>query len=138
MADQHSDNANENHKSQTPFLEWMIAAVGVILVAGTVGFMIYEALTSSNTPPDFVTKIERIDAVNSGYLVLINVINTGDQTASGLNVEGELKDGGESVETSDITFDYAPSKSEIKGGLFFKNNPEQFQIEIRAKGYVEP
>ncbi len=119
-------------------MEWIVAVIGLILVVGTIGFMMYKAFTSEDTPPNFTTEIERIDAVNSGYIVLFSLINAGEQTASGVNVEGELKNGGESVETSSMTFDYAPSKSETKGGLFFKNDPKKFQIEIRAKGYAEP
>ncbi len=138
MADKNSDSSDEQLTDNTPVLEWIVAAIGLILVVGTIGFMLYEGLTSKNTPPDFTTEIERIDAVNAGFIVKFKLTNNGEQTASGVNVEGELKNGGESVETSDVTFDYAPSKSETKGGLFFKNDPEQFQLEIRAKGYAEP
>lgn len=138
MADKNSDSSDEQLTDNTPVLEWIVAAIGLILVVGTIVFMLYEGLTSKNTPPDFTTEIERIDAVNAGFIVKFKLTNNGEQTASGVNVEGELKNGGESVETSDVTFDYAPSKSETKGGLFFKNDPEQFQLEIRAKGYAEP
>ncbi|CAN5223950.1 hypothetical protein BH20ACI1_BH20ACI1_02100 [soil metagenome] len=138
MADKNADNSDGRQTEDTPILEWIIAAIGLILVVGTIGFMMYKGLTSKDTPPNFTTKIERIEAVNSGYIVIFDLENIGEQTASGVNVEGELKNGGESVETSGVTFDYAPSKSETKGGLFFKNDPKQFQIEIRAKGYAEP
>ncbi len=138
MTDKNSDNSGEAQSNKTPVLEWFVGIVGIILVVGTIGFMIYKALTSKNTPPDFTTKIERIDMADSGYLVVFKLINTGEQTAAGVNVEGELTNGGESVEKSSVTFDYTPSKSEVKGGLFFKNDPQQFQIEIRAKGYTKP
>ena len=138
MADQNSDNSNERQTEKSPVLEWFVAVIGLILVAGTIGFMVYKAITSTDTPPNFTTKIERIETVNSGYIVVFNLINNGEQTASGVNVEGELKNGGESLEKSGVTFDYAPSKSETEGGLFFKNNPNQFQIEIHAKGYAKP
>ena len=138
MADQNSNNSDEQKSKKIPALEWFVAAVGIILVVGTIGFMMYKAFTSTDTPPDFTTKIERIEAVNSGYIVVFKLINSGEQTAAGVNVEGELKTGGESLETSSVTLDYAPSKSETKSGLFFKNDPRQFQLEIRAKGYAAP
>lgn len=138
MADQNSNNSDEQKSKKTPVLEWLVAAVGLVLVVGTIGFMMYEAFTSQNTPPNFTTKIERINAADAGYIVIFKLVNTGDQTASGVNVEGELKNGGESVEKSGATFDYAPSKSEVEGGLFFKNDPKQFQMEIRAEGYAKP
>lgn len=138
MADQNSDNSSERQTGKTSILEWIVAVIGLILVVGTIGFMMYKAFTSKDTPPNFTTKIERIETVNSGYVVIFNLINNGEQTASGVNVEGELKNGGESLEKSGVTFDYAPSASETEGGLFFKNNPNQFQIEIHAKGYAKP
>lgn len=121
-----------------PFLEWLAAAVGLILVVGTIGFMTYQALTAKDTPPSFKIGIERIDQVNAGFVVIFKVINEGEQTAAGVEIEGELRRGAESVETSSVTIDYAPSQSELKGGLFFRNDPREFQFEIRAKGYSEP
>ena len=73
-----------------------------------------------------------------GYLVKFRVKNTGDQTAASLTVEGELKNGAEIVETSAATLTYAPSHSEREGGLFFSKNPNQYQLEIRSKGYEKP
>ncbi len=138
MADKNEDNSGEGQIKDTPVLEWLIAAVGLILVIGTIGFMMYKGLTSKDKPPDFTTKIDRIDTVNSGYIIVFKLVNVGEQTAAGVNVEGELKNGTESVEKSDVTFDYAPSTSETEGGLFFKNDPKQYQMEIRAKGYIKP
>lgn len=138
MADKNSNNSEKRQSEKISVLEWFVAVAGLILVVGTIGFMMYKAFTSKNTPPNFTTKIEQINAVDSGYIVIFELINTGEQTAANVNVEGELKNGGESVEKSEVTFEFAPSKSETKGGLFFKNDPKQFQLEIRAEGYTKP
>jgi uncharacterized protein (TIGR02588 family) len=66
------------------------------------------------------------------------VINEGGTTAAGLTVEGELRDGTESVETSDSTIDYVPSHSERQGGLFFTLDPGEYEVQLRAKGYEMP
>ena len=62
----------------------------------------------------------------------------GDEIAADVTVEGELMRAKESLEKSDVTIDYVPSHSEKKGGMFFKNNPRDFDFEIHAKGYNEP
>lgn len=129
---------NSKKSDKIPLLEWIVAAFGLVLVVGTIGFMMNQAFTVKDTPPSFKANFERIDQVDSGYIVIFKVINEGEQTASGVEIEGELRRGAESVEKSNVTIDYAPSKSELKGGLFFKNNPHEFQIEINAKGYTEP
>ena len=138
MADKNSDNADDQKSKQTSTLEWIVAAVGLILVIGTIGFMIYEALTSKDAPPKFETSVERIDEINSGYRVIFKTVNEGEKTAADVRIEGELKDGTQSVEKSETTISYAPSKSEVRGGLFFKNNPQQLQMEVRVAGYSEP
>jgi uncharacterized protein (TIGR02588 family) len=86
--------------------------------------------------------VERILAVESGYLVEIRARNEGGSTATTVEVEGTLKSNddsqAEAVETSSTTFDYIPSHSIRQGGLFFQENPEQYHLEVQAKGYSKP
>ena len=58
--------------------------------------------------------------------------------AAGLTIEGELKNGEKSEETSDVTMTYIPSQSTRRGGLIFTKNPNEYQLQIRAKGYEQP
>jgi uncharacterized protein (TIGR02588 family) len=37
-----------------------------------------------------------------------------------------------------MTLDYSPPGSEKQAGLFFTRDPRQFQLQVRALGYVEP
>ena len=65
--------------------------------------------------------------------MIFNVINNGEQTASNVEIEGVLKNGSESVETSGVTIDYVPSKSEAKGGLFFKKIRNSFKSKSKQR-----
>ena len=55
---------SEEKKSRTkqnekpPALEWLAAAIGFMLVAGTIGFLIYSAVTEENTPPKLTVKTD--------------------------------------------------------------------------------
>lgn len=138
MADKDSENSEKQASKTIPILEWIVAAIGLILVVATIGFMLYKSFTSQDSPPHFVASVEKISEINSGYLVIFKVKNEGERTASGVEVEAVIKNGEEILETSGATMDYVPSKSESKGGLFFKNDPKQFPPEIRVKGYSEP
>ena len=53
-------------------------------------------------------------------------------------MEGELREGTESVETSNTTIEYVPAHSERKGGLFFTSDPRQYVLRLQAKGYEKP
>jgi uncharacterized protein (TIGR02588 family) len=121
-----------------PLLERIVALVGLILVSGSIGFLVYQAITRNSSPPDVTLNISSITTISNGYLVKFQAMNKGDSTAKGLIVEGQLKDGNEEIETSEATLDYLPSHSEREGGLFFTKDPRQFELRLRALGYEQP
>lgn len=129
---------SENKNKQIPFLEWLAAIIGLILVVGALGFIIYKAATDGGKPPILKVKSTNIEKNEAGYLVEFEVENSGDMTAASVVVEGKLTKGAEEVEMSSATFDYAPAHSKRNGGLYFKNNPQTADLEILAKSYQKP
>lgn len=121
-----------------PLWMWAVALVGLALVAGSIAFMLYEATAGDSSPPDVSVRVDSILTTRSGYLVKFRAVNEGGSTAEGLTVEGELRDAGGSVETSETTIEYVPSHSEREGGLFFTRDPRAHELRIRAKGYEKP
>lgn len=86
---QDRDGGKDEPKPEGPSIwEWVVGAVGLILVLGAIGFLVYEAVVSKDRPPDVVVEVSGIDNVSTGYLVKLVVRNRGDQTASGVGVEG--------------------------------------------------
>ena len=132
-------SGKENEKIQdAPLWIWGIALLGLVLVLGSIVFMIYEAVTGDTSPPDVLVQVESIEDAESGFLVMFRTINDGGSTAAGLTIEGTLRNGTENIETSSTTIEYLPSHSERKGGLFFTLDPRQYELELRATGYEEP
>ena len=74
----------------------------------------------------------------NGYLVKFRAVNNGGSTVEGLTIEGTLRNGSETVETSDTVLEWVPAHSEREGGLFFTSDPRQHQLQLRAKGYENP
>ena len=138
MAEEKTSKQDNNETTQTPLLEWVFAVIGLILVVGVVGFLIYEISTDQGKPANLNVKVEEIIPNDKGFLVKFALENTGDETAADVTVEGEVKKGTESLEKSDVTVDYVPSHSEKKGGMFFTKDPRSSDFIIRAKGYNEP
>ncbi len=137
-SEQATENQENGEQQEVPLLEWIVAGIGFVLVAGAIGFMLYQAVTSRFAPPIIKITIESVVSADTGYLVIFEAQNTGEETASNVAIEGEIKNGDESVEKSDVTIDYVPSRSKRKSGLYFTKNPQQFDLQIRAKGYEEP
>jgi uncharacterized protein (TIGR02588 family) len=122
-----------------PWWMWGIGLIGLALVLGSTGFMLYEAATGDSSPPDVTLHVSSIVSTRSGYLVTFRAVNAGGSTAEGLTVEGVLRrSGNETVETSGTVIEYLPGHSEREGGLFFTADPRQHEMQLRAKGYEKP
>lgn len=124
--------------SETPPLEWAIACVGVVLVAAALGLLLYKAIWGEASPPQITVRVTSIVPMQNGYLVQFEAINHGGSSAEGVVIGGELRRGTEQVESSQTTVDYLPSNSKKSGGLFFIQDPRQFEFQGRAFGYEEP
>ena len=121
-----------------PPLEWAAAAVGLALVCGVLGVMLWLGVTRDERPPEVSVRTEAVTPAAGGYVVTIRAVNTGDTTAADVTVEGELRGAGGVAETSTMSFKYLAPHSERRGGLFFEKDPRRFKLELRAKGYETP
>lgn len=130
--------ARQETSGQIPLFEWIAAALGLALVATTLIFLAYQALTQDDAPPAITLQAESVEAVPSGYLVRIRALNTGGRTAAQVRIEGRLKGLLGTVERSETTFDYLPPHSPRRGGLWFATDPRKFELELQAQGYQAP
>lgn len=128
---------HEPGETRNSVLEYVIAAVGLLLVAAAIGFLGYEAFTGGNAPPNVSIEVIRVTRSSGGYLVTLAVRNTGDETAAELGIEGTVARPSQEPETSDVTFDYLPPDSVREGGLFFTHNPKG-ALTLRVLGFREP
>jgi uncharacterized protein (TIGR02588 family) len=134
----HEAGKDQGKLKDAPLWMWGIGVLGLVLVLGSIGFMLYEAAAGDSSPPDVTVQLDSIRPTQNGFLIEFRAINGGGTTAQGLTVEGELRNGTESVETSNTAIEYVPSHSERAGGLFFKSDPRLYQLQLRAKGYEKP
>jgi uncharacterized protein (TIGR02588 family) len=119
-------------------LEAIAAALGALMALGTIGVILWDAITGDGDPPVVVIKAREVYEHEDGYVLEIDVLNRGDETGSQVTVEGSLSRDGEVVEESETTFDYVPSRSRRRGGLFFSADPRTHDLMLRAQGYVNP
>jgi uncharacterized protein (TIGR02588 family) len=129
---------NETKIKEAPIWMWSIAFFGLALAAGSIVFMIYEAAAGDSSPPNVAVHLDSISPSGNGFLVQFRAVNDGGTTAQGLTIQGELRNGTESMETSNTTIEHVPSHSEREGGLFFTADPRQFELRLRPKGYEKP
>ena len=121
-----------------PVTEWVVATIGAVLVAGTIGWLVWLATMRDETPPDVRVVEAGVVALQDGWLVRFRAANAGSQAAAELLIEGALVGPDGAIETSEATVDYLPPRSEREGGLIFSRDPRQHELRLRAKGYVDP
>lgn len=124
-------------RETTPLLEWGVGLLGLIMVLGTVGFLIYKGLESEAPYPDVEVRVVDIQAQRNGYLVAFEARNRGGETAQGVLVRGRLQTPN-GVETSEVRLDYVPAGSVRNGGLFFRDDPRGRPLAVHAEGYMQP
>jgi uncharacterized protein (TIGR02588 family) len=133
-----SGSQKQQEENAIPVWEWIVAAIGLVLVASVIGFLLYEAIAGSRLPPDVKLSVDSVVQIRNGFLAKITAVNEGGITAEGVDIEGELKRGTETIERSRTTIDYLPPRSEKKAGLFFTQDPRQLDLQVRSFGYEEP
>ena len=121
-----------------PAWEWLISGFGVLLIVAVIGAMIYRAVANEDMPPAFELSVVSVAQSGDGYVATFRVRNLGTQTAANLGIEGSLQRSAESTEKASTNLTYVPGNSEREGGLFFKNDPRQSQLMLRATGYEKP
>lgn len=128
-------------ESGTSGWEWALAGVGAVILAGIVGFLAYEGLSSPNgaKPAIVVTGEAPVLLTTGTFLVPIRVLNEGKVTGANVTVRGELLSAdGTVVEASAATFDFVAQHSEESGGLYFTADPATLRLALRVEGFTDP
>ena len=132
------DSYENRTTNDIPALEWIIGALGFVLVAGVIVFLFHHAITARQSPPEVEVSVVSVARTRNGYLVTVKALNRGGSTAAKVVLEALLRKEAEVLERSHTILDYSPPGSEKQAGLFFTRDPRQFELRVRALGYVEP
>jgi uncharacterized protein (TIGR02588 family) len=125
-------------RQAVPLLEWIVAAIGVLLVGGAIGYLVYHSMTRGETPPDIRVDAEQVLELAHGYVVQFRALNEGGSAAAQVTVEGELVGPDGATERAETVLDYLPPRSDRAGGLLFRSDPRLGELRLRATGYAKP
>jgi uncharacterized protein (TIGR02588 family) len=125
-------------RQAVPLLEWIVAAIGVLLVGGAIGYLVYHSMTRGETPPDIRVDAEQVLELAHGYVVQFRALNEGGSAAAQVTIEGELLGPDGATERGEAVLDYLPPRSDRAGALLFGSDPRQGELRLRATGYAKP
>jgi uncharacterized protein (TIGR02588 family) len=121
-----------------PLSEWLVAAIGLLLLLASVGYLLYDGNGGGAQPPAPAMRLLGVEPQGGRFLVRVQAVNESRTTAAALRVEGTLKRGTELVERSELEFDYLPGHSSREGGMFFTTDPRGLRLELAARSYRAP
>lgn len=105
-------------------LEWAVFLFGTAALAGILGTLGYEALTSGPRRPLLETRaLGEAEERGGRWEVRVRVRNLGDGPASGVRVEGEA-----GSQTAEFTLEHVAPHAEREGVLFFRDPPKGLKV----------
>jgi uncharacterized protein (TIGR02588 family) len=121
-----------------PALEWAAAALGLLLLAGAIGFLVRQAFVADEAPGPIALVVKQVRPLGGGFLVELEARNGGDLTYAELEVEGRLRASNGVEERASATLDYLPGRSRREAGLFFRADPSRGELVLAPKGFRRP
>lgn len=126
-------------KLEKNWLEWLVFAASLILVLSTLGYLVYDAATFGEAPPNIEFQIGQPQLRSNRFVVPVSVTNRGDETAQGVHIEVTLESGGKEEENADFEIAFLPRHSTRKGWVTFKTDPRSVeQMQARVLGFEKP
>lgn len=120
------------------WIEWATGLIATLMILAMIGWLLFEAATTRDRPPELSAKVLEVAPLSSGWRVMIEVSNDGDQAAAAVDVKATLREGETTVEEAQTTFDYVAAGSTSRGGLMFKQDPSSFGLDVVPIGFTEP
>ena len=126
------------NKVQKNWLEWIVFAVGLVLVVFTLAYLIYAGVTMGDEAPSLEVRLGTPEQQPHNFIVPITVINHGDETAAGVQIEVVMESGGEEKARSELEIPFVPRRSKREGWVTFDQDPRTSQLKARVLGYEKP
>jgi uncharacterized protein (TIGR02588 family) len=123
---------------QKNWLEWVVFAVGLALVASVLAYLAYDAITLGDAPPMLAIEVGQPEQQSQLIMVPVAVTNQGDQTAEGVIVE-VMREGSQEQERAQFEIAFLPRGATGEGWASFQNNSGEIgQFKARVIGYGKP
>lgn len=126
------------NKIQKNWVEWVVFALGLILVSATLGYLIFAGATMGHEPPSLEVRLGTPEQRQFNFIVPVTVVNHGDETAEGVLIEVVMANGGEEIARGELDVAFLPRHATRQGWVTFEEDPRTAQLKARVLGYQKP
>ena len=122
------------------WLEWIVFAIGCVLVLGAIGTLGYQIWTAAPPkPPMIEVTLGQAEQRGEHYAIPVRLANRGDETAEAVLVQVTLEMSGGKSEKSEFQIQFLPRNASREGWVIFETNPATAKkITARPLGYAKP
>jgi uncharacterized protein (TIGR02588 family) len=125
-------------KVQKNWFEWVVFALGLILVSATLGYLIFAGATMGHEPPSIEVRLGTPEQRQFNFIVPVTVVNHGDETAEGVLIEVVMANGGQEIARGELDVAFLPRHATREGWVTFEQDPRKAQLKARVLGYQKP
>jgi len=126
-------------KLQKNWVEWTVFAVGLVLVASALSYLVYDGATMGSEPPSLEVRLGTPEQRPYNFIVPVTVTNHGDETAEGITIEVSMENaGGQEPVRGELTIAFLPRRATREGFVTFDRDPRAVQLKARVLGYEKP
>ncbi|WP_298456878.1 hypothetical protein [uncultured Cellulomonas sp.] len=136
MTDDDRTRDDQSPPSTSPG-EWVIGALGALLVAAMVSVLAHQAVTWDG-PARLEVTVGEVHEAEGGYVTSVVVENTGGRTAESARITGAITHDGTLVESAATTVSYVPPDSRREAVLVFATDPVRtgVALAVGVSGYT--
>jgi uncharacterized protein (TIGR02588 family) len=126
-------------KLQKNWLEWLVFVLSLVLVIWTLGYLVYDGVTSAKTPANIQLELGKLKPQANYFMIPVSVTNSGDTTAETVQIEVTLENSGQEQEASQLEIGFLPRRSKREGWVTFKTDPRTVEeMTVRVLGFEQP
>jgi uncharacterized protein (TIGR02588 family) len=121
-----------------PAIEWIGAAIGALIVLGTIGYLTYETVRSpGDERPRLSAIVTGVRPQDGWFAVDVEIRNGGRGAASDVHVAGGPAATDARQERPQASVDYVPGLSRREVTLLFRGDPGEHP-DVQIIGYSRP
>lgn len=128
--------------SDVPLIQWIVAAIALVVVLASFGVVAYEGVTRRDGQPAIEARIDSVSAGPVGYRAHVTVTNQGGGAAMDVQVQVTgADDSGAAAALRPISllrFDYLPGGSSATGVFVVPTDPRTTGLQVEVATYRQP
>lgn len=133
-----SNESGASMKSDKNWLEWLVFASGALLVSATVGYLAYDALAVTPSPPRLEVRLGDPVASPGGFSVPVMVHNRGTKAAETVLIRVERKSDDGQTDAAELTLDFVPGNASREGAAIFSGDPRSGELSAQPVSFQQP